>query len=58
MTKKTSSRRLTLREINEQLQILEYIATNTSQGLTKGDRQLLQELTTLERRYTQKGGAA
>jgi hypothetical protein len=39
-------------EINDQLQILEYIATNTREGLTPGDRQLLKEL------LAAKGGAA
>jgi len=48
MTKKISA--LTLCEVNDQLQILEYIATNTPQGLTPGDRILLQKLEKHEKR--------
>jgi len=35
---------LTLREIDNQLQIMEYIATNTQQGLTPSDRIILRRL--------------
>jgi hypothetical protein len=35
---------LTLREINNQLQIMEYIATNTQQGLSPSDRIILRKL--------------
>ena len=49
--KQQTCSRLSLTEINEQLQILEYLATNTREGLTKGDRRLLGEL------LTAKGGA-
>jgi hypothetical protein len=35
---------LTLSEVNDQLQILEYIETNTPQGLTDGDRRFRHEL--------------
>jgi hypothetical protein len=35
---------LTLSEVVDQLQILEYIETNTPQGLTDGDRRFQQEL--------------
>jgi len=35
---------LTLTEINNQLQIMEYIATNTKEGLTPADRIILRNL--------------
>jgi len=35
---------LTLREIDNQLQIMEYIATNTQQGLSPSDRIILRRL--------------
>jgi hypothetical protein len=35
---------LTLSEVLDQLQILEYMATNTPQGLTEGDRRFREEL--------------
>jgi hypothetical protein len=35
---------LTLREINDQLQIMEYIATNAQQGLSPSDRIILRRL--------------
>lgn len=44
------TRRLTLSEIRDQLQILEYVATNTRDGLTNGDRELLRKLEEQERR--------
>jgi hypothetical protein len=42
MTKKIPA--LTLSEINNQLQIMEYIATNTQQGLSPSDRIILRRL--------------
>ena len=48
MTKKISA--LTLSEVTDHLQILEYIATNTAQGLTDGDRILLRKLEKHEHR--------
>jgi len=51
MTKKISA--LTLSEVVDQLQILEYIATNTAQGLTDGDRILLRKLEKHEQRLLQ-----
>lgn len=35
---------LTLSEVKDQLQILEYMETNTPQGLTDGDRRFREEL--------------
>jgi hypothetical protein len=35
---------LTLTEVNNQLQIMEYIATNTQQGLSPSDRIILRRL--------------
>jgi hypothetical protein len=55
MTKKISA--LTLSEVNDHLQILEYIATNTPTGLTPGDRILLQKIRKQEKRLLAKAGA-
>ena len=49
---------LTLSEVNDQLQILEYIATNTPRGLTPGDRILLQKIQKQKKRMLAKAGAA
>jgi hypothetical protein len=54
MTKKISA--LTLREVNDQLQILEHIATNTPTGLTPGDRILLRKIQEQEKRLLAKAG--
>jgi len=35
---------MTLSDVNDELQILEYIATNTREGLTAGDRRFLKKL--------------
>lgn len=40
----TDIENLSFREINNQLQILEYIATNTREGLTEGDRKFHRQL--------------
>jgi hypothetical protein len=56
MTKKISA--LTLSEVNDQLQILEYIATNTPTGLTPGDRILLRKIQKQEKLLLAKAGAA
>ncbi len=56
MTKKISA--LTLSEVNDQLQILEYIATNTPRGLTPGDRILLRKIQQQEKLLLAKAGAA
>ena len=37
---------MTLSDVNDELQILEYIATNSREGLTPGDRRFLQKLLT------------
>jgi hypothetical protein len=55
-TRKISA--LTLSEVNDQLQILEYIATNTPTGLAPGDRILLQKIQKQEKRLLAKAGAA
>jgi hypothetical protein len=55
MTKKISA--LTLGEVNDQLQILEYIATNTPKGLAPGDRILLRKIQKQEKRLRAKVGA-
>ena len=55
-TRKISA--LTLSEVNDQLQILEYIATNTPTGLTPGDRILLQKIQKQEKRLLALAGAA
>jgi hypothetical protein len=50
---------LSLIEIRNQLQILEYIATNTREGLTEGDREFLRQLEEQEQRLLRlQGGAA
>jgi hypothetical protein len=49
---------LTLSEVNDQLQILEYIATNTPTGLTLGDRILLQKIQKQKKCLLAKAGAA
>ncbi len=47
MTKKTRPvAHMTLSDVNDELQILEYIATNTREGLTEGDRLFLKKLLT------------
>jgi hypothetical protein len=56
MTKKISAP--TLSEVNDQLQILEYIATNTPTGLTHGDRILLRKIHKQEKLLLAKAGAA
>jgi hypothetical protein len=56
MTKKISA--LTLSEVDDQLQILEYIASNTPTGLTPGDRILLHKIQKQEKRLRPKAGAA
>jgi hypothetical protein len=48
MTKKISA--LTLSEVTDQLQILEYIACNTPKGMTEGDRILQRKLEKHEQR--------
>ena len=35
---------MTLADVNDELQILEYIASNTREGLTEGDRLFLDKL--------------
>ena len=45
---------LPLEEVLNQLQILEYIATNTSEGLTAGDRILLRKLEAQRKRLKSK----
>jgi len=47
---------LTLREIDNQLQIMEYIATNTQQGLTPSDRIILRRLENRKNRLLQQQG--
>ena len=55
MTKKISA--LTLSEVNDQLQILEYIATNTPTGLTPRARILLRKIQKQEKLLLAKEGA-
>jgi hypothetical protein len=45
---------LTLTEINNQLQIMEYIATNTKEGLTPADRIILRNLDNQRLRLTRR----
>jgi hypothetical protein len=45
---------LTLTEVNNQLQIMEYIATNTQQGLTPSDRIILRNLENQRKRLTRR----
>lgn len=45
---------LTLTEVNNQLQIMEYIATNTKQGLTPSDRIILRNLENQRLRLTRR----
>jgi hypothetical protein len=45
---------LPLEEVHNQLQILEYIATNTRDGLTDGDRILLRKLEAQKQRLTER----
>ncbi len=52
MTKKISA--LTLSEVNDQLQIMEYIATNTKEGLTPSDRIILRNLDNQRQRLTRR----
>lgn len=55
MTKKISA--LTLSEVTDQLQMLNYVARNTPAGLATGDRILLQKLQRHQQRLRDKAGA-
>jgi hypothetical protein len=54
MKKKVSA--LSLDEVNEQLQLLEYIATNTGAGLTEGDREFRRALESQKKRLLTRRG--
>ena len=45
---------LTLAEVTDQLQMLEYIATNTAEGLSAGGRILLRKLQAQEKRLLER----
>jgi hypothetical protein len=45
---------LTLDEVNNQLQIMEYIATNTKEGLSPADRIILRNLDNQRQRLTRR----
>jgi hypothetical protein len=49
---------ISFREINDQLQILEYIAANTRQGLTDDDRQFHRQLEKQKHRLLRSNGGA
>ncbi len=45
---------LTVTEVNNQLQIMEYIAANTKEGLTPADRIILRNLDNQRQRLTRR----
>lgn len=54
----TNVSNLTLSEVYDHLQILEYIATSTHDGLTEGDRKFITALETQKIRLLADGGKA